>query len=220
MLFRDRVEAGQRLAEKLKAYTNNPDVLVLGLPRGGVPVAFEVARALHAPLDILVVRKLGVPGYEELAMGAVASGGLCVLNPSVMDGFKIPRSMAETIARQELEEVKRRERAYRDMRPEPKIEGRTVILVDDGLATGSTMQAAVRVLRQQKPARLVVAVPVGAEETCAQFRDEVDEIICAATPDPFRAVGLWYKNFNQTSDEEVRNLLQQAWQQETTVANR
>ena len=220
MLFRDRIEAGQRLAEKLTTYANRPDVLVLALPRGGVPVAYEVARALHAPLDILVVRKLGVPGYEELAMGAIASGGIYVLNPSVVEGFKIPKTIVQATAQRELEEVHRRELEYRGSRPLPRIEGRTVILVDDGLATGSTMHAAVRVLRAEKAARVVVAVPVGAEETCANFRDEVDEIVCAATPVPFRAVGLWYDDFSQTSDEEVRELLRQAWQHEPTAANR
>jgi putative phosphoribosyl transferase len=217
MLFRDRTEAGQRLAENLTVYGNRADVLVVALPRGGVPVAFEVAQALHVRMDILVVRKLGVPGQEELAMGAITSGGIAVMNPAVIAMETISEETVHKVAKRELTEVARRERAYRGDRPLPIVEGCTVILVDDGLATGSSMHAAVRVIRQQSPARLVVAVPVAAEQTCQDFRDEVDEIVCAMTPQPFRAVGLWYDNFSQTTDEEVHDLLHKAWTQEAQI---
>jgi putative phosphoribosyl transferase len=212
MLFRDRTEAGQQLAQELSAYADKPDVLVLALPRGGVPVAYEVARTLHAPLDILVVRKLGVPGQEELAMGAIASGGVYLLNRAVVELENISEQTLREVARRELKEIERRNQLYRGDRPLPIIKDRTVIMVDDGLATGSTMHAAVRVLRRQSPKRLVVAVPVGAEQTCGQFRDEVDEIVCAETPRPFMAVGLWYEDFSQTTDEQVRDLLHKAWE--------
>src|SRR5262245_29108103 len=185
MLFYDRREAGQRLAEKLARYAGWPDLLVLALPRGGVPVAFEVARALGAPLDVFLVRKLGVPGREELAMGAIASGGVRVLNDDVVRGLGIPDEVIDMVAAEELQELERRERAYRDGRPAPDVRGRTVILVDDGLATGSTMRAAVAALHQRGPARVVVAVPVGSPETCAEFAAVADETVCARTPEPF-----------------------------------
>lgn len=205
--YLNREEAGKRLASRLSAYAAEPDVLVLGLPRGGVPVAFEVARALNAELDILLVRKLGVPGHEEFAMGAIASGDLRVLNPEVIRMLGISQGVIDEVARREERELERRETAYRGDRPEPEIRGRTVILVDDGLATGSTMLAAVRALKQRGPKKLVVAVPVAARETCDALRVEVDEMVCAITPEPFRAVGLWYDDFSQTTDDEVRELL-------------
>ncbi len=213
MYFRDRREAGRQLAQHLAAYANRPDVLVLALPRGGVPVAYEVARALHAPLDVFLVRKLGLPGHEEYAMGAVASGGVRVLNSEVVEQLHLPDEVIDTVTRRELKELKRRERIYRGDRPFPDVRGKTVILVDDGLATGSTMRAAAEVLRQQGPARLVVAVPAGSPETCDEFRDEVDEVVCAITPEPFYAVGLWYDDFSQTTDDEVRDLLAAARQE-------
>jgi putative phosphoribosyl transferase len=205
--FRDRREAGRFLAEKLAAYANRPDVVVLALPRGGVPVAFEVARALNAPLDVFLVRKLGVPGHEELAMGAVATGGVRVLNDEVVSGLRIPGYVIDAVAAQEQRELERRARLYRGDRPPPDVRGRTVILVDDGLATGATMYAAVQALRQQQPARIVAAVPTASPEACEELRAEVDEVICTITPEPFYAVGLWYKDFSQTTDDEVRDLL-------------
>ncbi|MBA2572148.1 MAG: phosphoribosyltransferase [Gemmatimonadetes bacterium] len=208
--FQDRVEAGQVLASELGAYVGQPDVLVLALPRGGVPVAFEVAQALHAPLDVFLVRKLGVPGHEELAMGAIASGGVRVLNRSVVDSLSIPDHVIAAVAVQEQRELERREHAYRGNRPDPEVRGRTVLLVDDGLATGATMRAAAAAIRAQEPRRLVVAVPVAARETCDEFRDEVDEVVCAITPEPFYAVGVWYRDFSQTTDEEVHELLERA----------
>jgi putative phosphoribosyl transferase len=210
MAFRDRTEAGRVLAGELAAYADRPDVLVLALPRGGVPVAFEVARALHAPLDVFLVRKLGVPGREELAMGAIASGGVRVLNDEVVGALRIPDRVIDGVAAMELDELQRRERAYRGDRAPPDVRGRTVILVDDGLATGSSMRAAVAALRRLGPARIVVAVPVGAAETCAELQAEADEAVCAHTPRPFFAVGQWYEDFSQTTDEEVRDLLAQA----------
>jgi len=210
MLFRDRREAGRVLAGKLMKYAGRPDVLVLALPRGGVPVAFEVARALRAPLDVFLVRKLGLPGREELAIGAIAPGGVRVLNRDVVRALGIPQSVIDEVAAQEQQELERRLRLYRDDRPAPDVRGRTVILVDDGLATGSTMRAAVAALRQQHPARIVVAAPVGAADTCAEFQHEADEAVCARTPEPFLAVGMWYADFSQTMDEEVRELLEQA----------
>jgi putative phosphoribosyl transferase len=208
--FRNRTEAGRLLAQKLTAYRGRTDLLVLGLPRGGVPVAFQVAQALEAPLDVFVVRKLGVPGHEELAMGAVASGGAWVLNEDVVQALSIPDDIIRSVAARELREVRRRERAYRDDRPAPDVRGRTVIVVDDGLATGSTMRAAVAALKQLGPAGIVVAVPAGAPSTCADLALEVDECICCITPDPFFAVGVWYENFVQTTDDEVRALLARA----------
>jgi predicted phosphoribosyltransferase len=210
MLFRDRFEAGRRLAEKLEGYTNRPDVIVLALPRGGVPVGYEVAHALRAPLDVFLVRKLGFPGQEELAMGAIASGGVRVLNTNLLRRFHVPDHTVEAIARRELAELERRERAYRGSTTPPSVRGRTVILVDDGLATGSTMRAAAAALRRMDPARIVVAVPVGAESSCEEFGGIVDEVVCAETPEPFQAVGQWYDDFSQTTDEEVRELLQRA----------
>jgi erythromycin esterase-like protein/predicted phosphoribosyltransferase len=206
-LFRNRREAGRLLASKLSAYANRPDVLVLALPRGGVPVAYEVARALGAPLDVFVVRKLGVPGYEELAMGAVATGGVRVLNHQLVSRLGIPDHLIDSVTEQEQQELIRRERIYRGGRPPPDVSDRTVILVDDGLATGSTMHAAIEALRQLQPARIVVAVPTAPPETCEEMRAKVDDVICAITPEPFHAVGLWFQDFAQTTDEEVRNLL-------------
>ena len=208
--FRDRAEAGRLLAQKLKAYAQQRDVLVLALPRGGVPVAFEVAQALHAPLDVFLVRKLGVPGHEELAMGAIASWGARVLNDDVVRELHISDNVIERVAARERRELERRDRSYRAGRPAPNVRGRTIILVDDGLATGSTMRAAIAALRQQRPVRIVVAVPVGSPETCAEFQDEADEAICALTPEPFYAVGVWYQDFSQTTDEEVHDLLEEA----------
>jgi putative phosphoribosyl transferase len=210
MLFHDRREAGRLLAGKLMKYAGRPDVLVLALPRGGVPVAFEVARALRAPLDVFLVRKLGLPGREELAIGAIAPGGVRVLNEDLVRSLGIPESVIDEVAAREQQELDRRLRLYRDDRPPPSVRGRTVILVDDGLATGSTMRAAVAALRRQHPARIVVAAPVGAADTCEEFQEEADEAVCARTPDPFLAVGLWYNDFSQTTDEEVRELLEQA----------
>jgi putative phosphoribosyl transferase len=210
MLFRDRTEAGRRLAAELARYRDRPDVLVLALPRGGVPVGHEVARALHALLDVFIVRKLGVPGHEELAMGAIASGGVRVLNQDLVRELGIPDEIIGRVADSEQRELERRERLYRGERPPADVSGKTVILVDDGLATGSTMRAAVAALRRLGPARIVVAVPTAATQTCDEFRNEVDEIVCAVTPQPFYAVGLWYEDFPQTSDEEVRELLERA----------
>lgn len=210
MLFEDRRDAGRALAEKLEDHAGRPDVLVLGLPRGGVPVAYEVARALHAPLDVFLVRKLGLPGQEELAMGAIASGGIRVVNPDVLSELGVPEELIDEVAREEEEELARRERLYRGDRPPPQVEGRTVILADDGLATGASMRAAVAALRQLRPARIVVAVPVAARETCDELRSEVDEVVCAVTPEPLYAIGMWYRDFSQTSDEEVRSLLEAA----------
>jgi putative phosphoribosyl transferase len=208
--FRDRTEAGRLLAAQLTAYANRPDVLVLALPRGGVPVAFEVARALHAPLDVIIVRKLGVPGYEELALGAIASGGVRVLNDDVVHMLGISTEEINQVAAHEQQEVERRERLYRGDRPACAVGGQTVILVDDGMATGATMRAAVGAVRQQQPARIVIAVPVAAAATCEEFAAEVDELVCVLRPDAFFAVGFWYEHFAQTSDEEVRDLLQRA----------
>jgi len=209
--FRDRYEAGRQLATKLSAYAGRPGVVVLALPRGGVPVAFEVARDLAAPLDVYLVRKLGVPGHEELALGAIAPGGVRVLNAEVVRGLDIAPDTIEAAAAREGEELARRERAYRDDRPPLEVAGRTIILVDDGLATGASMRAAVAALRAGAAARIVVAVPVAAPETCDAFRTEVDDIVCARTPEPFYAVGLWYADFAQTTDAEVHDLLARAW---------
>jgi putative phosphoribosyl transferase len=209
-VFNDRVEAGQVLAERLKHYADRLDVIVLALPRGGVPVAYEVAKALHAPMDVFIVRKLGIPGYEELAMGAVASGGARVLNDQVVRGLSIPDSVIDAVANWELRELERRERLYRGNRPPPDVRGKAVILVDDGLATGSTMLAAVQALRKLGPARIVVAVPVASLDTCELLNEYVEETVCATTPEPFYAVGLWYRDFSQTTDEEVRELLERS----------
>jgi putative phosphoribosyl transferase len=207
-LFRDRSEAGRLLAERLAEYAGRPDVLVLALPRGGVPVGYEVARRLHAPMDVFIVRKLGVPGYEEFAMGAVATGGVRVLNEQVVSTLGIPDYVIDAVAAWGQQELERRERLYRGNRPSPDVRGKTVILVDDGLATGSTMLAAVQALRKLDPARIVVAVPVASPDTCELLKAEVDEVVCAVTPQPFYAVGLWYRDFSQTTDEEVRELLE------------
>jgi predicted phosphoribosyltransferase len=205
--FRNRRDAGRVLATKLAAYAKRPDVIVLALPRGGVPVAYEVAQALAAPLDVFLVRKLGVPGHEEFALGAIATGGVRVINQDVVRGLRIPPATIDAIAAREQQELERRERLYRGDRPGPDVRGLTVILVDDGLATGATMYAAVKALRQQGAGRVVVAVPIAPPETCDQLRAAVDDIVCVVTPEPFYAVGLWYEDFSQTTDDEVRDLL-------------
>jgi predicted phosphoribosyltransferase len=207
LAFADRREAGQHLARELARWTGRDDVVVLALPRGGVPVAWEVARELGAPLDVFVVRKLGTPGHRELAMGAIASGGVRVLNEEVVRSYGVSPQSIERVADEELQELERREGAYRNGRPPLPLAGKVVILVDDGLATGSTMRAAVQAVRLHEPARVVVAVPVGASDTCAELRHLADEVICARTPEPFSAVGVWYRDFDQTTDEEVRALL-------------
>lgn len=209
-LFTDRVDAGRRLSQELKAYAGRTDVIVLGLPRGGVPVAAEVARQLRVPLDIFLVRKLGVPGHEELAMGAIASGGVRVLNEEVVQGLDIPPEVVDRVAAREQKELERRERAYRNGRSAPELSGRTVILVDDGLATGASMSAAVAGLRVHRPASIIVAVPTASPETCEMFEDMVDRVVCAETHQPFFGVGYWYENFAQTTDDEVRTLLEEA----------
>jgi len=213
MQFADRRQAGQVLAAQLARYRDDPDVVVLGLPRGGVPVAFEVAQALHAPLDVFIVRKLGLPGHEEFAMGAIATGDVMVMNPDV-EAFQVPQAAVDAVVARERSELARRETLYRGNRAPRALERRIAILVDDGLATGSTMMAAATAVRQQHPKRVVVAVPVAAADTCRAFRDEVDDVVCAATPEPFRAVGLWYRDFSQVTDAEVHALLGAAWQQE------
>lgn len=205
--FRDRREAGRILARHLEAYANRPDVLVLALPRGGVPVAFEVAEALAVDLDVFVVRKLGVPGHEEFAMGAIATGGVRVLNEEAVRLLRLSRHVIEAVTARELRELDRRERLYRGDRPPLEVAGRTVILIDDGLATGATMHAAVQALRRMQPAGIVVAVPIAASEVCNALQAEVDEVVCVVTPEPFRAVSFWYEDFSQTTDDEVRALL-------------
>jgi len=208
--FRDRRDAGKKLAQKLSAYADRPNVLVLALPRGGVPVAYEIALALRIPLDIFIVRKLGMPGREELAIGALASGGIRVLNGDIIRMMSIPEEVINFVVKRELQELQRREKLYRGDRPAPEVRDRTVIIVDDGLATGASMRAAVEGVRAQHPERIVVAVPVAASETRAALEPEVDEIICAMTPEPFYGVSRWYENFLQVTDEEVRSLLQEA----------
>jgi putative phosphoribosyl transferase len=205
--YRDRNDAGRHLATRLMHYAGRDDVLVLALPRGGVPVGFEVAAALGAPLDVFLVRKLGVPGHEELAMGAIATGGIRVLNEEVMQNIRPREEEIARVEREERRELERREREYRAGRPPLDVRGKIAILVDDGLATGSSMRAAVAALRRLGPARIVVAVPVGAHDTCEEFAGVADEAICAREPDPFYAVGMWYEDFSQTTDEEVRDLL-------------
>jgi len=205
--FRDRREAGRLLAKRLAQYKGRTDVLVLALPRGGVPVAHEITEELHVPMDVFVVRKLGVPWQPELAMGAIASDGVEVLNGDVVTACRIPPRVIREVAEREASELRRRLLQYRGDRPLPVISGRTVILVDDGLATGATMRAAVMAVRQEQPAAVIVAVPVGAASTCAELRSEVDEIVCLYSPPDFSAVGLWYDDFSPTSDEEVRRLL-------------
>ena len=208
--FADRVEAGRLLAEQLRSYAGRPDALVLALPRGGLPVAFEIATRLHLPLDIFLVRKLGAPGQPELAMGAIATGGARVLNEDVIRYLSVPPEVIDAVAHAEQIELERREQAYRGEQPTPDLHGKQVILVDDGLATGSSMRAAIGAVRTQSPARIIVAVPVAARETCEELKREVEELVCLRTPEPFSAVGLWYDDFSQTSDEEVRDLLQRA----------
>jgi putative phosphoribosyl transferase len=206
--FRDRREAGKRVAQELLHYANRSDVLILALPRGGVPVAYEVALALNAPLDVFIVRKLGLPGQEELGIGAIASGGIRVLNEDIIRLLRIPEEVIARVAQHEQQELERRERLYRGDRPAPEIRDRTVILIDDGLATGASMRAAIAGLRAQNPGRIVVAVPTAAPETCAEFESQVDEIVCAITPEPFLGVGRWYEDFSQTTDEGVRLFLE------------
>jgi predicted phosphoribosyltransferase len=208
--FRDRRDAGKKLALKLSAYAGRPDGLILALPRGGVPVAYEVARALTLPLDIFIVRKLGLPGREELAIGAIASGGVRVLNNDIIRMLSVPDEVINFVAKRESQELQRREKLYRGERPLPEIRDRMVILIDDGLATGASMRAAVAGLRARHPARIVIAVPAAAPETCDTFQTEVDEVVCAITPEPFYGVGRWYEDFSQVTDEEVRILLQEA----------
>jgi predicted phosphoribosyltransferase len=210
MLFEDRFEAGRALASRLTEFARRSEVVVLALPRGGVPVGYEVAKALGAPLDVFVVRKLGTPGQEELAMGALAPGGITVLNREVIQALGISLQTIDTVVAGEQQELERREREYRDGRPSVEVEGRTAILVDDGLATGSSMRVAAKALRKRSAAQIVVAVPVSSPITCADFETEVDKIVCAATPEPFWAVGQWYRNFSQITDSEVRDLLERA----------
>jgi predicted phosphoribosyltransferase len=206
--FRDRVEAGELLADSLVQYRDRDDVVVLALPRGGVPVAREIARSLGVPFDVYVVRKLGVPGHEELAMGAIASGGVRLVNDEVVNALGIPANVIDAVARSEQIELERRDKLYRGDRSPIGLTNKTIILVDDGLATGSTMRVAVMAVRQQQPARVIVAVPVGAPSTCAGLAREADEVICLRAPEPFVAVGLWYRDFTPTSDQEVRSLLE------------
>jgi len=209
-IYEDRYEAGQQLARRLADYANRPNVQVLALPRGGVPVAYEIAHALRVPMDVFLVRKLGVPGYEELAMGAITSDGVRVLNEDVVRSFRITEDEIEAVAHRELRELERRNRQYRDDRPEPGVAGKIIILVDDGLATGASMKVAVVALRKKNPNKIIVAVPTGAPETCNDLKGLADDVICAITPEPFFSVGTWYRNFLQTSDEEVADLLQRA----------
>jgi len=218
--YRDRMQAGRVLASMLTTYTNRRNVLVLALPRGGVPVAYEVAKALHVPLDVFLVRKLGVPGHEELAMGAIATGGVRVINEDVVRSLQIPPQVLDAVAFREERELERREQLYRDDRPLPVVRDQTVILIDDGLATGATMRAAVQALRVQAPAKIVVAVPVAAYATYRQFRAEVDKIVCAQTPEMFYGVGWWYEDFSQTSDQQVRELLSLAAQENPAFTSR
>jgi putative phosphoribosyl transferase len=216
-IFQNRTEAGQLLAAELKRYAGEPNLIILGLPRGGVPVAFEVARALRAPLDVFIVRKLGTPGQRELAMGAIASGGIRVINDQVVEMLRIPMVVIDEVAAKEEQELKRREFAYRGDYSEPQVSGKTVILIDDGIATGSTMQAAIRALNSQEPARLIVAVPTCAPTTFHELRHEVDEFVALMTPEPFYGVGQWYVDFGQTSDAEVSELLARARQNLSTL---
>src|SRR3954469_8984519 len=208
--FRDRAHAGRLLADRLRSYAGRDDVVVLGLPRGGVPVAFEIARALDAPLDVFLVRKLGVPGHEEHALGAIATGGVRVLDRQLIESIGLPAEWLEAIDAKERRELDRRERAYRGDRPPPDLTGRTVILVDDGLATGSTMLAAVHAVRADDPARVVVAVPVADPDVCEGLRSVADDAVCLLTPPSLGSVGTWYEDFEQTSDDEVRELLERA----------
>src|SRR2546427_10597842 len=217
--FPDRIEAGRLLAEELEKYADRDDVIVLGLPRGGVPVAYEVAKRLRAPLDVFIVRKLGVPGFEELAAGAIASGGVRVLNQDVVRAIPHAEEAIEAVTARETAELERREQIYREGRPPPELRGRIVILVDDGLATGATMRAAVKALRQRGVAKIVVAVPVGPPDTCRGLEQEADETICLRTPAFFQAVGQYYEDFSQTSDEDVRELLARSAQEPPTFGD-
>lgn len=210
MLFKNRTEAGRKLAERLYAYADRQDVVVLGLPRGGLPVAEPVARTLNAPLDAFVVRKLGVPGHEELAMGAIASGDVRFINDDITESLGISASDIERVAREEGEELQRRDLKYRGNAKPVDLRDRIVILVDDGIATGATLHAAAIALRQSHPARIVAAIPVAPKESCDRDWLGVDEVVCVETPEPFRAIGLWYDSFGQTSDEEVRQILDRA----------
>jgi putative phosphoribosyl transferase len=212
--YKNRSQAGRELAKALQPYANRPDVLILALPRGGVPVAYEVAKALNIPLDLMLVRKLGLPGHEELAIGAIATGGIRVLNTEVIEGMAISEAQIERIAAAELQELRRREKTYRGERPSAEVQGRCVILIDDGLATGATMQAAIAAIRQQRPAEILVAVPVAPKDTVALLRDQADAVICPATPEPFLGVGRWYEDFTQITDAEVRDLLGRLWQEQ------
>jgi putative phosphoribosyl transferase len=212
--YKDRSQAGRELADALQPYANRPEVLILALPRGGVPVAYEVAKALKTPLDLMLVRKLGLPGHEELAMGAIATGGIRVLNAEVIEGLGISEAEIERIAAAELQELRRREKAYRGERPIAEVQDHCVILIDDGLATGATMQAAIAALQQQKPAEIVVAIPVAPPDTVASLRKQADAVICPAMPKPFLGVGRWYEDFTQITDVEVRDLLRRIWQEQ------
>lgn len=216
--FRNRVAAGRALAAALNSYRNRKDVLVLALPRGGVPVAVEVAAALDADIDLMIVRKLGVPGHSELAMGAIASGGIRVLNPDVISSLGIEDRAIEEVAKGEARELERREHAYRGARPRPVIKGKWVILIDDGVATGATMRAAIEALRRQKPGKIVVAIPVAPPDTVSQLRSEADEVVCLATPETFWAIGQWYVEFPQLPDEAVREGLAQIWERRTRIS--
>jgi predicted phosphoribosyltransferase len=218
--FRDRREAGRLLARYLLQHEGDAGVLVLALPRGGVPVGYEVATRLGSPLDVFVVRKLGVPGHEEVGMGAIATGGVIVLDHDLIARLRIPRHMIDAILSDEERELRRREEVYRGELPPLDVAGKTVVLVDDGLATGSTMRAAIAALRAQRPKRIAVAVPISDPSICEQLRDEADEVVCAMTPEPFYAVGLWYEDFSQTSDDEVRELLELARSETPSVRRR
>lgn len=221
-IFSDRSAAGKLLSEKLREFANRPDVIVLALPRGGVPVAYEIAKALNAPLDVITVRKLGVPGQEELAMGAIASGGVIVMNNDMLPYLSISDKEIGEIIERERAELKRREMLYRGKRPAPSIQGKTVILVDDGIATGMTLQATIEVIKQQHPASLIIAVPVAAGTSCAEFNEPANQqiCICLETPEPFLAVGQWYQNFDQTTDDVVIRLLSKSLIKETTPVPR
>ncbi|MBE9167906.1 phosphoribosyltransferase [Pleurocapsales cyanobacterium LEGE 06147] len=219
MKFSNRTEAGRLLAKKLTAYTDRPDTLVLGLPRGGVPVAFEVAKALHLPLDVCLVRKLGTPTHEELAMGAIATGGVMAINENVVKDERITQQIINEVAEREQRELERRDRLYRGSRPVPQLQNRTVILVDDGIATGSTMNAAIAVVRQQQPKSIIIATPVAHPSVCQQLQAQVEEVVCLITPEFLYSISLWYEDFSPTRDEEVRHLLAQHLQTQDNLFN-